>query len=352
MIRSWSARLTLLLLTVLAGCESEKRSFELTFGEDRPVYLDELTPEQREAAANAITNGLLRGTQSYHLKPGDHIEVMYRVDSRSLRPYQIAIGDELDVDFQFDRSLNRILVVRPDGMVSLPGKGEIRALGAKPLDLARDVGRRYADIAQEPVITVGVKKFTTPTDELTDVVRTGTDGRSRAAIVRPDGMVDLPMATGIPASGLTPAELQTQLDARYARTVGGVTTTVRLTGMAANQIFVFGEVKQPGAVAATTPRTLMQTMALAGGPLPTGALDQVRILYFDPLGRARLRQVNLEKVMTELRLDQDMIVPPNSTVFVPPTALAKAGRFVDQFIRQVIQYNGVSIALTPWLPKY
>ena len=34
------------------------------------------------------------------------------------------------------------------------------------------------------------------------------------------------------------------------------------------------------------------------------------------------------------------------------TALAKAGRFVDQFIRQVIQYNGISVALTPWLPKY
>ncbi len=56
--------------------------------------------------------------------------------------------------------------------------------------------------------------------------------------------------------------------------------------------------------------------------------------------------------MTELTLDQDMIVPPNSTVFVPPTALAKVGRFMDQFIRQIIQYNGISVALTPWLPKY
>lgn len=344
--------LALLVIPLLAGCSGDNRGFELAWGEDKPVYFDELTQEQRDAAATAITNGLLRGTQSYQLKPGDHVEVMYRIDNRALRPYQIGIGDELDIDFQFDRSLNRIMVVRPDGVVSLPGKGEIRALGTRPLDLARDMGKRYADIAQEPVITVSVRKFTTPTDELADVVRTGTEGRSRAAIVRPDGIVDLPLATGIQATGLTPSELQAQLDARYARTVGGVTTTVRLTGIAANQIFVFGEVKQPGAVAATSPRTLIQAVALAGGPLPTGALDQVRVLYFDPLGRARLRQVNLEKVMTELKLDQDMIVPPNSTVFVPPTALAKAGRFIDQFIRQIIQYNGISVALTPWLPKY
>lgn len=339
-------------LLLLAGCSTDSRSFELSFGDEQPVYLDELTEEQRNAAATALSNTLLLGTQSYKLKPGDHVEVMYRVDNRALRPYQIGIGDELDLDFQFDRSLNRILVVRPDGMVSLPGKGEIRALGARPIDLAREMGRRFADIAQEPVITVAVRKFTTPADELADVVRTGTEGRSRTAIIRPDGIVDLPLATGIQATGLTPSELQAQLDARYARTVGGVTTTVRLTGIAANQIFVFGEVKQPGAVPATSPRTLMQTVALAGGPLPTGALDQVRVLYFDPLGRARLRQVNLERVLTDLRIDQDMIVPPNSTVFVPPTALAKAGRFVDQFIRQIIQYNGISVALTPWLPKY
>lgn len=132
----------------LAACEGDQRSFEMTDGDDAPVYLDELTPEQRDAAAASITAGLQRGTQSYQLRPGDHIEVMYKLNNRQLRPYRIAVGDELELDFQFDRSINKSVVVRPDGVISLPGKGKMRATDLRPMDLARDIGKRYVDIAQ------------------------------------------------------------------------------------------------------------------------------------------------------------------------------------------------------------
>ncbi len=336
---------------MLSACSDNSRSFELTYGDDQPVYLDDTSPEQRAAAAAAITAGLRRGTEAYHLQPGDHLDILYKADTHNLQPYRIGMGDEMELDFQFDRSLNRQVVVRPDGMISLPGKGEIRALGNRPLDLASAIAKRYADLAQDPVITVSVRKFTTAADELVDVVRSGSEGRSRKAIVRPDGIIDLPVVSGVRAAGLTPEELQDTLNARYARAVGGVTTTVQLTGIAANQIFVFGEVKTPGAISAQTPHTLLQSVALAGGPLPTGAMDQVRVLYFDAVGRARLRRVNLEQVMTDLRMDQDMIVPPNSTIYVPPTQVAKVGRFVDQVIRQIIQYNGITIGITPFFPQ-
>ncbi len=348
----WRCLLVLpLLLALLAGCETDNnRSFEMSLGETRRTYLDDATPDQQAAAVAAITNGLQRGTQTYVLKPGDQVEVLYKIDNKNLRPYRIEIGDELDLDFQFDRSLNRLVVVRPDGVVSLPGKGEIRALGARPLELADAIGKRYVDIAQDPVITVSVRKFVTPADQLVDVVRTGAEGRARTALIRPDGIVDLPLATGIRAAGLTPVELQDQLDAQYRRTVGSVTTTVRITGIAANQIFVFGEVKTPGAIPANSPRTLLQAVALAGGPLPTGAMDHVRVLYFDSVGRPTLRRVNLEEVMISLKVDQDMIVPPNSTIYVPPTALTKAARVIDTFMKQIIQFNGITIGITPYLP--
>ncbi|MBN8280792.1 MAG: polysaccharide biosynthesis/export family protein, partial [Gammaproteobacteria bacterium] len=186
-------------------------------------------------------------------------------------------------------------------------------------------------------------------DELAEVVQNGADGRARTAVVRPDGAIDLPMAANIRAAGLTPEELQEELDRKYAIQIGGVRTTVRLLSMAANQIFIFGEVKQPGAIPAPVPRTLLQTVAAAGGPTSAGAMDQVRVLYFDPIGRPRVRQVNLELVLTDLRMSEDLLVPPNSTVFVPPTQLAKAGRFVDQVFRQIIMYNGFGVSFDPFL---
>ncbi len=338
----------LLLLTLLAGCDTP-RSQELTIGNDTPVYLDDLTQAERDTAANAIAEGLRKGTGAYRLQPGDKVEVMYNTDNQRLRPYRIGIRDELEIDFQFDRDLNRQVVVRPDGMISLPAKGEISAIGLRPTDLATRIGQRYRDVAREPVITVSVRKFFTPADDLAEVVQNGADGRARQAVVRPDGLIDLPMAQGVRAAGLTPEDLRDELDRKYAIAIGGVRTTVRLTAMAANQIFIFGEVKQPGAIPAPVPRTLLQTVAAAGGPTPSGAMDQVRVLYFDPMGRARVRQVNLELVLTDLRMSQDMLVPPNSTVFVPPTQLAKAGRFVDQVFRQIFLYNGIGVSIDPFL---
>lgn len=344
-----TARCLLVLLLALLGACSEPRSTEQVYGDDQPLFLDSLTAAERDDATRAISDGLQRGTGSYRLTPGDRIEVLYHTNNQKLRPYVIGIRDELDLDYSFDRDLNRQAVVRPDGMISLPGKGEISAVGVRPLELAKRIADRYKDVARDPIVTVSVRRFHTPADELAEVVQSGADGKARPAVVRPDGLIDLPLASGTRAAGLTPNELQEELDRRYAVAVGGMRVTVRLTSIAANQIFVFGEVKQPGAIAAPTPRTLLQTVAAAGGPTTAGAMDQVRVLYFDPIGRPRIRQVNLNLVLTNLRMSEDLIVPPNSTVYVPPTALAKAGRFVDQLVRQIFMYNGISIGFDPWL---
>lgn len=112
------------------------------------------------------------------------------------------------------------------------------------------------------------------------------------------------------------------------------------------QIFVFGEVREAGAIPAPSPRTLPQTVAAAGRPMPTGAMDQVRVLYFDIVGRARVRQVNLERVLREAAIEEDRIVPPNATVWAPPTTLARVGRLVDQVIGQIFLFDGTTISFS------
>lgn len=336
------ARRLLLSALLLPAC-AERRGFDRGHGE-AAEHFDTLDPAARDAAARAVGEGLLRGTGGYRLQPGDRIEVLYHADNQRLRPYRLSIGDEIEFDFAFDRSLNRQMVVRPDGMVSLPGQGEVRALGQTPAALSAAAAQRYREVARDPVVTVIVRRFTTPADDLAEVVRNGAEGRARSALVRPDGLLDLPLVQGMRAAGQTLDELRRDLDAAYARAVGGVRVTARLSAIAANQIFVFGEVRTAGAIPAPTPRTLLQTVAAAGGPLPTGAMDQVRVLYFDAAGRPRLRQVNLTRVLTDLALEEDMVVPPNATVYVPPTTVARVGRWVDQVIRQIFLFNGTSVS--------
>jgi len=132
--RSPVARLIPAMMVLLLAACGTPRSFDRAVGEE-PVYFDQATPEQRDAAARLVGEGLLRGSGTYRLQPGDRVEVFYHSDNQRLRPYRIGIGDELELDFDFNRDLNRTMVVRPDGMISLPGKGEVRAVGLTPAAL-------------------------------------------------------------------------------------------------------------------------------------------------------------------------------------------------------------------------
>ena len=47
--------------------------------------------------------------------------------------------------------------------------------------------------------------------------------------------------------------------------------------------------------------------------------------------------------MDDLKFEEDMIVPNNSIIYVPPTELAKVGRMEDAILRDILRYNGISI---------
>jgi hypothetical protein len=51
----------------------------------------------------------------------------------------------------------------------------------------------------------------------------------------------------------------------------------------------------------------------------------------------------LKDVIEGLRLDEDMIVPNNSVIYVPPTELAKTGRLLDAVLRDILRFQGFSI---------
>ena len=41
-----------------------------------------------------------------------------------------------------------------------------------------------------------------------------------------------------------------------------------------------------------------------------------------------------------------MIGPSNSVIYVPPTELPKTGRFLDSVLRDILRFQGISIAGT------
>jgi protein involved in polysaccharide export with SLBB domain len=110
-----------------------------------------------------------------------------------------------------------------------------------------------------------------------------------------------------------------------------------------NATLVIGEVSKPGQIDLDRPTTVLMAVALAGGVLKSGSMDVVRVYYTGNDSIQRVRSINLNDVMGNLSLEHDMIVPPNSIIYVPPTELATAGRFMDAVMRDVLQFQGWSI---------
>ncbi len=78
---------------------------------------------------------------------------------QALAPYIIQPGDSLDVRFFYNPELNEEVTVRPDGAISLPLAGEVKAAGETPVQLEDALKQRYAAELRQAAITVIVKGF-------------------------------------------------------------------------------------------------------------------------------------------------------------------------------------------------
>ena len=332
-----------LLLGMLTGCATTPAdTLAATTDKAAPMQPSEADADQ---ARTRILRGLNEGLSAYKLVPGDAMEILFLTGHVvEAAPYRVNVGDRLRVEFHFVDEAARTVLVRPDGMITLPYKGDVPAADRTPGQLAAELQRLYADIWREPRVTVTVEQFTSKLDDLRLTLSSSQRGRSQRVVLGSDGQAYLPYLPGLRLAGLTVDQARERINAEYRQRLGRLEVSVLLDAVAGNRVFVFGEVPRPGLVAGGANMTVLQAVASAGGVLPTGASDTVRVLsWSEQAGGPQLRTVDLQRIATEGRIQDDLLLAGQSTIYVPPTGLVKAGRFVDQFLRQMLLFNGVSL---------
>jgi polysaccharide export outer membrane protein len=254
------------------------------------------------------------------------------------------VADKLRVEFLNESDNNKVVQVRPDGRISVPLIGPIMAAGKSADELARELERRYSTVLEKPQITVNLTEIHSPLEDFLQAV--GPTGKTRSIKVKvlPDGTIYMPLIGPVPARGHTLRDIQREIDAAYAAKKLDVAVSVVPSTLHVGTTLVFGEVGTPGKVESDRPLTVLMAVAQAGGVRTTGSLDNVRVFYVGNDGVPHVRVVNLSAVMDDLRLEQDMVVPPNSVIYVPPTALAKTGRLMDSIFRDILRYQGFNIS--------
>jgi polysaccharide export outer membrane protein len=309
--------------------------------------IDEISDTEKSKIRMSIIKNIREGLSLYRLSPGDVLEIMYHLSlTAEAQDYRVGVNDELNVDFFYQPGFNRTVVVRPDGKITLPIKGDFAAAGLKPLELASSISETYGDILNKPTITVTVNKYSSKITELQKAITNAPRGQAKLVTVGPDGNIYLPLLRGMKAAGRTIDELKDAIVLEYRHDFNNLNVSVLIETLAGNRTFVFGEVQRPGPLVMAKPMTVLQAIAMVGGVLTTGSLGKVKILYWDDKNQPVIRTVNLKNAMHSLRVEEDIIVPNNSVIFVPRTAIAEADRFVDQYIKQLFLWQGESFALT------
>ena len=170
-----------------------------------------------------------------------------------------------------------------------------------------------------------------PGDQL-DIVVPSAPELSRTLTVGPDGRVAMPMVSPVMAAGRTFAQLQGEISAQLAKQLRDPSVAVSPRAYAPEQVFVGGEVGQPGTYTLPGPIGAIETVFMAGGVRPTARASEIAVLRRAPNGGMMMRVVDLRNGLDNIREYNDNIqLRRGDIIFVPRTTLAEVGVFVQNF---------------------
>ena len=154
-----------------------------------------------------------------------------------------------------------------------------------------------------------------PEDVLTIVFWREKD-LSSDVIVRPDGRISLPVLQDVSAAGLTPEQLRDSLTKTAERFVEDPNVTVVVKEINSRRVFITGQVAKPGPYNLTSPMTIVQLIALAGGLLEYADGKNIVIMRTENSNPVSYR-FNYKEVIERKNLKQNIQLKPGDTVLVP-----------------------------------
>ncbi|BCS33219.1 sugar ABC transporter substrate-binding protein [Luteitalea sp. TBR-22] len=135
-------------------------------------------------------------------------------------------------------------------------------------------------------------------------------------VVRPDGKITLPLINDIQAAGLTPDQLRTSIRTASAKFIKDPDVTIIVKQINSKKVFVTGQVGKPGPYPITQPTTVLQMLAIAGGP--TDFAKKTRISVMRTVnGQTTSFKFNYKDVIQGKKLEQNILLMPGDTVVIP-----------------------------------
>ena len=170
--------------------------------------------------------------------------------------------------------------------------------------------------------------------------------------VRPDGKISLQLVDDILAAGLKPSELDDDLTKKYATELKKPSITVIVKSFGGQRIFVGGEVNRQGLITIAGNMTPLQAVLNAGGFKETASPENTLIIRKGTGNKPVPIPINLENAIRGKFRDANFLLQPDDIVYVPKSPIAKANKFVNQYIENLLLFRGVSFGFSYEINKY
>lgn len=140
---------------------------------------------------------------------------------------------------------------------------------------------------------------------------------SRVVVVRPDGMISLPLVGDIKAAGLSPEQLKGAIEKKLREYSETAVVSVIVQAVNSYKVFVLGEVRTPGVQVYKANATVLQAITLAGGFTEYASKNKIVLIRKMKDGSEEKTKLRFKDLVSTDYKDKNLTLKPGDTIFVP-----------------------------------
>ena len=134
-------------------------------------------------------------------------------------------------------------------------------------------------------------------------------------LVRPDGMISMPLLGDVQASGMTPLQLADQIAKKLKKFVQDPNVSVVISQIHSKVVYLLGEVARKGPIEMTPGMTLLEAIFSAGGLTDYANAKKIYILR-DEAGTHQKIPVHYKEALKG-NSELNLVLKPVDTIVVP-----------------------------------
>jgi len=188
----------------------------------------------------------------------------------------------------------------------------------------------------DPSIIVESSNYTLGEKDVISILVARHPEVSGEFVINNEGKIQYAFVGDVKLAGMKKVEVKERLTKLLSEYIITPEVTVQITGFNSKIVYVLGEVSKPGKILLFGDTiTVREALIQAGLPLESAKASKSRLITPSENGKAKKKAVDVHKLLYDGDLRENHVMKPGDTLYIPPTAMAKAMRVIQPITRPI-----------------